>query len=338
MGGGGFVGSFPRAPGSILAPAPAPAPFTGFTIKAPTFPGFGSGQSGAAANAGAVGVKGAMAGMATAFAAAIVVEVVFWLLDKLTGGKLSGSAKMLNAEPADMKQSAVDMQTAAKEMKQQAGTIDALTQKLGGLWQSASQLKAIKDLAEFNKGVATAADQKFKLGDAVTEIAQSVAKGQQSFLDTTKKYGAMAVSALSSFFGGFMAIVIAGLAFKLIMVLVSKVVGEVGSKGNQIRSTAGANVSAIAAEVQARAQAARAAGPSTLGTTSAGGPSVTAGPGSPGWIPVPPSGSTGTITVSATAQGITFEGDAGRDYRIVAKLPDGKEATLEVDADPAPPT
>src|SRR5215813_2377137 len=100
---------------SFFQPSTPVKPMTGGIVNvAPKVANPMAGQTGAAATAGA---KGAMAGMATAFAAAIVVEVVFWLLDKLTGGKLSGSAKKLDAEPADMRKTASEMQATADEMK-----------------------------------------------------------------------------------------------------------------------------------------------------------------------------------------------------------------------------
>ena len=183
-----------------------------------------------------VGTKSAMAGMATAFAAMVVVEVVFWLLDKLTGGKLGGQAERLNAEPADMKRSAAHMQDAANAMKQQTGRIDALAKKLEGLWQGASQLRALKDLTAHNTSLSRASDEKAKLGHHVASLADTVARAQQSFLSTMKRYGTAAMQALTSLFGGFMAMVIAGLAVKLVMALLSRVTGEIAGQSAQIRS------------------------------------------------------------------------------------------------------
>src|SRR5262245_57149448 len=97
----------PITGGILNIPIRLPNPMTGqmTTIGAAT----GSRGTGTAAGAATAGSKAALTSMGTAFAAMIVVEVVFWLLDKLTGGRLSGQAKHLNAEPADMKRSAADM-------------------------------------------------------------------------------------------------------------------------------------------------------------------------------------------------------------------------------------
>lgn len=363
-----FTGLGVKMPTTFPAPGtPAPT-FSGVNLAPPKFEGITSGSGTATAAAGKLG---ALKGMATEFGAAIVAEFLFFLLDKLLGGRLSGSAKKLDTSPQAMQQTAAQQQTTASAVTKQSSVVGDLAKSMmGGVASSVAAASFFNQILKQSDDSKKSAEVQQKTAEKSIEISDIISNAQGVFMMLVKKFGKSVMIKLNSMFGAFLAIVIATLALKIIMMLVMRLIGQVTGKGDQAAATANTALNAITSNPGTTNPTSTTTGGAstttttgtangtttdtatgTTGGSATGGSTVgqsttpnvlTGGPGSPGWTPVG-AGGAGTVKVTLQDGKVTsVEAPAGRDYRVTVASDadgDGKKETQEVfvDADAAEP-
>jgi hypothetical protein len=301
----------------------------------------------------AAGKLSAAKGIATEFGAAILAEFLFFLLDKLLGGRLSGSAKKLDASPQAMQGYAAQQQvTAAGVTKQSSMVADLARSMLGGAVTSMAAASFFSEILRHAEASKKASGVQQQAAKTTTEISSTIGQAQGTFMTLVKKFGSKVMVLLNSMFGAFMAIVVATLALKIILALVMRLISRVTGKGDRAAAQATTTLGGITAAMSSRGPASALPGgtpPAMTGigsgrtSGSIGGPTtgqnmmpnvLTAGPGVPGWVPT----RTGMVAVTlqdgkVKSVDVPTGPDQPRSYRVSAVSDadgDGRKETQEM--------